>query len=304
VPANSSLERPPISPRGSRLRELRLASGRSQLWVEAEADLGTGYLQRLESGRVAQPDRITVERILDALQARYSERREVLALFGYTASAPLPTSTDLAWARAVSAAELARFPFPAYVLDCTHCLVAWNPPVGPLLGVPASDPTLAGLAGRSVLAAWFDPCSRLGRLVRDPDAFLPALIRALRYEMQAFSTASWYPGVLAEVSRLPRFRQYWDVVEHEEPPSGAARALVPLRLAVPGAGILQFRLSAETFTRDARFRLVYYFPADLATMTWASGAGFGGHDASGGGRDSCFDGATDTAVLEPAAEAG
>jgi len=67
---------------GARLRDLRVAAGRSQLWVEAEADLGTGYLQRVESGRVAQPERSTVERILGALEARYGERREVLESFG------------------------------------------------------------------------------------------------------------------------------------------------------------------------------------------------------------------------------
>jgi len=72
----------------------------------------------------------------------------------------------------------------------------------------------------------------------------------------------------------PRFRQAWAVVVREPPPAGAARALLPVRLAVPGAGILQFRLSSEPFTRDARFRVVYYFPADPTTMrrcaAWAA----------------------------------
>jgi hypothetical protein len=37
---------------------------------------------------------------------------------------------------------------------------------------------------------------------------------------------------------------------------------------------LQFRLSAERFTRDARFRIIYFFPADVPTMqqctAWAA----------------------------------
>ena len=52
------------TPGGLKLRALRDDRRRSQLWVETEADLGTGYLQRLESGRVAQPVRATLERIL------------------------------------------------------------------------------------------------------------------------------------------------------------------------------------------------------------------------------------------------
>src|SRR5687768_5610321 len=122
------------SPGGAKLRALREQAGRSQLWVEAEADLGTGYLQRVESGRVAQPGRATVERILDALGARYSERRDVLELFGYVVATPLPTSDEIAWARESCRHELHDVPFPGYVLDCFTRLIAWNRFVPRLLG--------------------------------------------------------------------------------------------------------------------------------------------------------------------------
>ena len=254
------------TPGGARLRALREAAGKAQLWVEAEAELGTGYLQRVESGKVALPERATLERILAALEARYSERREVLELFGYAVATPPPTDDEIAWARAACRRELHEVAFPAYVLDCTHRLVAWNRYVPPLFALDPNDPTLGGLAGRSLLAAWFDPASPLASLAAEPEAFLPALIRALRYEMQQFRTEAWYPAVLARLQELPRFRRYWATVEGEPAAASAARALVPVRLAVPGAGALQFRLSSERFARDARFRLVYYFPADLATM--------------------------------------
>ncbi len=65
-----------------------------------------------------------------------------------------------------------------------------------------------------------------------------------------------------------------------EQPAGATRWRVrrerssPYGSRTPHAGLLQFRLSSEHFVRDARFRLVYYFPADPATMhqctTWAA----------------------------------
>ena len=117
------------------------------------------------------------------------------------------------------------------------------------------------------------------RFVAEPELFLPALIRALRYEMEQLRTEAWYPALLARLQELPRFRHYWQTVDREPPPASAARALVPIRLAVPGVGLLQFRLASERFTRDARFRLVYYFPADPATMrhcaewaTWTDSA--------------------------------
>ena len=260
-------ERTSRTPGGAKLRALREQAGRSQLWVEAEAELGTGYLQRVESGRVAQPERRTVERILDALGARYGERREALKLFGYAVATPPPTAAEAAWARDACRRELHTVTFPAYVLDCTHRLVAWNAYVPRLFGVTPDDPLLQHLAGESMLAPWFDPASPLAELVAEPEQFLPALIRAFRYEMQRFRSEGWYATMLdGLLDDLPCFRQYWERVAQEPPAAGAARALVPVRLAVPGAGILQFRLASEPFVRDVRFRAIYSFPADPATM--------------------------------------
>jgi transcriptional regulator with XRE-family HTH domain len=254
------------TPGGARLRALREQAGRTQLWVELEADLGAGYLQRVESGKVGQPERVTVERVLEALQAPYADRREALQLFGYAVAGRLPSEADVAWACEASRRELAAVDFPAYVLDCAHRLIAWNRYFPRLLGVAADGPLLARLARRSLLAPWFDPSSPVGQLVADPEAFLPALIRAMRYEMRPFAAEAWYAEVLAELMALPRFRQCWEAVDREAAPAGAARALVPVRLTAPGAGVLQFRLAAEPFTRDARFRIVYYFPADALTI--------------------------------------
>jgi transcriptional regulator with XRE-family HTH domain len=257
----------PATPGGTTLRRLRERAGRTQLWVEAEADLGSGYLQRVESGRVAQPERPTLERILTALNARYSERRMMLETFGYTVATSPPSEEEIAWACAESRSTLDGVAFPTYVLECTHRLIAWNRFVPLLFGIPADDPTLGGLAGRSILAPWFDPASPLSSLVVEPDRFLPALIRALRDEMQLFSTEPWYPPLLGQLWKdLPRFRHYWHAVDRGPALVSAARALVPVRLAIPGSGILEFRLASEHFTEDARFRLVYFLPADPAAM--------------------------------------
>lgn len=259
------------TPGGARLRGLREAIGKTQLSVELEAGIGTGYLQRVESGRVVQPERATLERMLMALGARYSERRDVLELFGYLTPAPLPTSQDLEWARDVSRRELDEVALPAYVLDCRHRLVAWNQQVPHIFGVDPADPALGELAGRSILAAWFDPDSPLSRVIAEPADFLPAMIRAFRSEMQLFHYEEWYPPLIEELRQLPDFRFWWEAVEQEPAVASAARALVPLGITAPAAGPLRFRLSSEHFVRDARFRIVYLFPADPTTMRHCAG---------------------------------
>jgi transcriptional regulator with XRE-family HTH domain len=265
------------TPGGARLRAVREQAGRSQLWVEAEADLGTGYLQRVESGRVAQPGRVTVERVLDALGARYSERRDVLELFGYVMPTPLPTPDEIAWASESCQRELHDVPFPAYLLDCLPRLLAWNRSVPRLLGDGPHEAILERMAGQSMMEIWFDPASPFSALVAEPELFLPLLIRAMRYEIERFRCEGepWLVAMLARLRReLPRFRHYWEQAEVEPVPISAARVLVPVRLNVPGTGLLQFRLVSEPLVRDTRFRLIYFLPADPATMrqcaTWAT----------------------------------
>lgn len=254
------------TPGGARLRQLRRAAGKTQMWVELEAELGSGYLQRLESGRVAQPVRPTLERILAAFDARYTERRDVLELFGYTVATDLPTAADIAWAESVCRPELETVLFPAYAMDCAIRLFAWNRFVPRLLGVEPGDPLLARLGEGVFLAQWFDPLGAFAPLVAEPDRFLPAMIRAFRHELELIGDEPWVLPVLDEMFALPVFGRYWQQVEREGLPATAARSLEPVRLLVPGQGLLEFRLTVEHFTRDARFRSVYFIPGDPKTM--------------------------------------
>lgn len=249
---------------GQRLRQLREDAGRTQLWVELEAGLGTGYLQRLESGRVAQPASPTLSRILDALGATYNERRTVMRRFGYRTPTDPPNADELRWARQLVGSQLEAFPFPAYALDCLHRLVAWNRSAEDLLAVSRVDQG----DNRSMLEPWFEERSHLGRMVVDPEVFLAALVIAFRFEERRFREEKWSRELVRRLRTIPRFERYWQTTASQPPALGAARALLPLRLK-PGDGqVLSFRLSSEPFLDDDRFRVVYYFPDDPATMAY------------------------------------
>src|SRR5690348_14131555 len=147
---------------GNRLRWLREKAAKTQLAVELEAGLGSGYLQRVEAGKVVRPERETLERILAALQASYTERQEALELFGYVVTTPLPEAQELEWAVKVSQNDLNALAFPAYLLDCAHRLLAYNAYFPRLIG---SQTLARRLVGDSALAAWFDPASGLPELL-------------------------------------------------------------------------------------------------------------------------------------------
>ena len=259
---------------GMRLQALRKQTRKTQLVVEADAELGSGYMQRIESGKVRQPERATLERILAALEAGYSERRDILALFGYLIATPRPTEDEITWARCVSQRELHELPFPAYVLDCEHRLLAWNRHVPHLFPIIADQAARISHEHWSMLHLWFDPRYGISALVCNPQPFFPQMVHAFRHQMQQFGNEAWYQDVYEDLMRLPLFKAAWERASEEVPLASAARAVVPVQLAIPHVGMLQFRIGAEPFTHDARFRIVYLLPADPVTMqhcaAWAT----------------------------------
>jgi transcriptional regulator with XRE-family HTH domain len=260
---------------GRRLQALRKQAGKTQLIVEADAELGSGYMQRIESGKVQQPERATLERILAALDASYSERRDILALFGYLIHTPLPTDAEVVWARAASHEDLHTVPFPAYVLDCGHRLLAWNRYVPKLMPILAGESTDRYMEPGSIFRLWFDPRYHVTQRVHNAEIFLAQVVRALRHEMELFGGEPWYHALIDQlVHDLPLFRRYWERGNETGGTASAARALVPVHLLTPDGGLLQFRISAEPFTHDARFRVVYFLPADPFSIrqcaAWAS----------------------------------
>lgn len=249
---------------GQRLRQLRDEAGRTQLWVELEAGLGTGYLQRLESGRVVQPASATLSRILDALDASYNDRRTVMRRFGYRTPTDPPDVKEVRWAHKLAGSQLGEFPFPAYALDCLHRLVAWNAEADRLLEVSRIDAS----ENRSMLEPWFDERSHLGNMIVEPEMFLRALVIAFRFEERRFREEPWSRELVSSLREIPRFEHYWRQTAQQPPALGAARALLPLRLTPNGEQELSFRLSSEPFLDDDRFRVVYYFPDDAETMAY------------------------------------
>jgi len=48
-----------------------------------------------------------------------------------------------------------------------------------------------------MLASWFDPSTRLGALVAEPDLLLPAMLRPLRFELMHYPGEAWVSSFIA-----------------------------------------------------------------------------------------------------------
>lgn len=205
------------TPGGNRLRTLREYYGRTQLDIELDANLGVGYLQRVEAGKVQQPERDTLERILAALGARYTERRDILELFGYVVDTPLPTQDEIEWAMEVYQNEIHDVVFPAYLLDCAHHLLSWNSLVPKLFKMDAATSRPVVAQGTSMLRVIFDPAYQVSSWIANPEDFFPAQIRALRYEMQWFRDEPWYEALIAEMLQYPLLRATGGMLKVDRP---------------------------------------------------------------------------------------
>lgn len=259
-----SHKKDPQTAGGKRLRALRECASRTQLDVELDANLGIGYLQRLELGKVQQPERETLERILAALGVSFAEQSEVLGLFGYAVETSTPTELEIQRAIDVFRCELDNASIPAYLLDCSHRLVTWNALVSQLFKLdrfvhPDGKPNYV-----SMPKLIFDPFYGITSAIVNRDEFFPAQIRVLQYEMQRFGDAVGHNQFIQEMRQFREFDRYW--AERE-----TAHAQIPMRPFAPvkldlGDRLVQFRLIAETFLHDHRFRVIYYLPADSATL--------------------------------------
>ena len=253
------------TPGGNRLRSLREFRGQTQLDVEFDASLGIGYLQRLESGKVQQPERDTLVRILSALEAKYTERREVLELFGYVVDAPIPNDKEVQWAISVCETEISQAVFPAYLLDCSHRVLYWNKFV-PFLFANTSNATFEKqIQYISALKLVFDTSNSFALQIINHEEFFRAQIRALRYEMQKFHDEEWYASLIEDMLHIPHFNKYWSV-EKNEAIHLAARPLTTMQVKIANGEQLEFRLLAEPYVQDNRFRVIFYLPANQQTI--------------------------------------
>jgi transcriptional regulator with XRE-family HTH domain len=244
---------------GLRLRSLRESYGKTQLDLELDANLGIGYLQRLELGKVQQPERYTLERILAALSAKFKERQQILELFGYAAPITNPNEAEINWAINVFQSEVNQATIPMYLLDCAHRLLAWNS-LAPRILREVSTTSNFVVMPKLV----FKPMSEMTGSILNAETFLSAQVRIMQYERIRCGDEAWYNAFLNEMREYNAFDEHWVKLNRAGQSQTPIRPLVPLKLDT-GEGIAQFLVISEPFVQDHRFRVIYYIPTDAAT---------------------------------------
>jgi hypothetical protein len=115
-----------------------------------------------------------------------------------------------------------------------------------------------------MLESWFDRQQGLGLLQNNPAEYYPAMVQALKFELQFFPGEEWTAELIARLSRnWPPFAELWQKTRWG---AVAGRVLLVLELNHALEGLLRLRLASENFIYDRRFRLIYLIPADEKTL--------------------------------------
>lgn len=265
------------------LRALREASGLSQLevamrLVDAEFRIDQSHLYKIESGRIVRPAAKTIDAILTlGLQAPYSIRRDVLQAFGYRLPWVLPTEQEIASELRLCAGELNFANWPAYMMDYSHRIWAWNRLFPRLLGNTADDPANAGYVGLTTLDILLNPDVGTNRQIANAGSFVPLSVAWFKTMTRPYAQEAWFREFMARANAWPGFRELWAQMPEEAPVLWAEPQVVPVEIQVPGyAAPLRFRPMHLHLALDPRFSILHLVPLNLETMaiceTWAADA--------------------------------
>lgn len=241
---------------GKMLRALREAHSKTQLDIELNANLGIGYLQRLELGKVKQPERETLLRIVDVIGAAFVEKRRVLHSFGYVMPITIPDESEILWASQSFFAQSYQA-IPAYLLDYAHRLLAWNVLVLKFFGHLSANSKYESMPQMMI-----DPASAIYPSILNRDEFFPTQMQILCYERTRCGETKTFVNLLNAMRCYETFEKYWTTSLTNY---AHIRPIAHLKLDT-AYGVLEFRLMSQPFVDDPRFRVIYFMPANAGTM--------------------------------------
>ncbi|RMH45423.1 MAG: XRE family transcriptional regulator [Gammaproteobacteria bacterium] len=254
---------------GKLIRELRKSRHLSMESLAFEAEIAYRTLSNIERGITRQPAHHVLSQILEVLDTHQKvslpDRHDVLESFGYKKDYPLPAEREIQWACRRWAQDYGHIWFPAYLVDMSQRILAWNRYTPHIAGVNSADPVTSVLNNITVFDMTFGLAGQFVKIV-NRDAYLSALILTIKNEMRLYTEEEWYePCMTAALETYPEFRRLW-----ESTPTGREAEIgtghhVPIVLDIPNIGQVSFQLLRFPFVVDSRFWIVQWLPVDEVT---------------------------------------
>lgn len=254
----------------SKLRTLRQVRKQTIEGIAAEAEITYKTLSEIERGITRQPSREILYKILEVLD-QYAEvstedRQAIFVSYGYKKPYPLPTKTEIEFARRHWREVYGQIPYPAYLVDFSQRLLDWNRYTIRLLGMRYNDPRLSFFQNVTIFDVTFKLASSLVEIL-NRDEYISDLVRTMKAEFEPYKDEPWCAECINQARmNYPDFRNLWDSFSEKDLPLSGMGNTVPIILRVPQEGKLKFQLSRIIFAADPRFFIVQWIPIDEVTM--------------------------------------
>lgn len=248
---------------GECIRHLRKERGFSLESLAMEADLTTLALSNIEL-RSVKPQRDNLLKILTVLDKassiKITDRRRILGAFGYEDLPSLPNELDISRAVKTWQAPFGNSPYPAYLVDISQRVHAWNGRAVLLLGERVEH-----LGSITLFDLMFAPFSHQLKLI-NADEVIFKTVAHIANDWHTFKGQSWCEGYIAQArGKYPRFEEILEKIAIEEVATLDVSAMEPVILQSPTGRQMQFRVVGMDMVSDPRFRIVQYIPLDTTT---------------------------------------
>ncbi len=253
---------------GAKLRKLR--KDRHETIENLATDAGITYktLSEIERGVTKQPAKEILGKILKALAElaplRLDEQESIYKAYGYKAPILLPTTEEIKAAVKVWHKSY-NVPKPAYLVDISQRLLAWNKYAIHLLGLRPNDPRLRNFKNITIFDFAFNSITAPLIEVVNINEYVPTLIKVMKMESEPYKGEPWYDKWINDTKqKYLGFRDLWDAAENNPLDLGFADVII---LRIPNEnGLFKFQLSRSPFATDSRFYTVTWDPVDQKTI--------------------------------------
>lgn len=271
---------------GYQLKQMRERERWLQRKLAYELDIAESMISRFETG-ARVPNRELLEKILEKFKATPFERKNVLNAYGYRVITELPTDTEHKDVIDAVHPILNSLGIPAYLMDCSTRIVAWNHHIARAFGIdepekyghhifaPKQNHFLREFSSVPLIQTFYK--AGLKERVTNWEAYRDNILLPAAYAIfWEHKETEWCQNMMEETKRLsPEFNPVWERLEGQkttdtdtntEPLPFPARPAHILKIQVPDKYLLTFRIASEAVTYDDRFRIIYWFPADAQTI--------------------------------------
>lgn len=250
---------------GGLIKDYRLKKRLSQ----QEVSLRIGWsdstrLSKIEQGRVGKPTRVTIEKVIKALDLNKQEKGEFLLVGGY-----LPTETEIQGMIKKMAKRIDNWSYPATLTDYAWRSLYTNNEILKVFGVPVSFKNMDPKDRINILEIPFLPQEMLGSTASKGDfqkstvSFKVGMVSDFKSEHQGMENEDWYKKLIKKMMGNKDFRTIWNQVDVKDLYKELSNyEYKEIQTSDNPPKIKKYHEFCSQVIEDPRFKVLLYLPAE------------------------------------------